>query len=98
LNGQYITAHFSPERKAYQTEIVLLPLQKGENQLFIRYFNRFETVLRYSINPLSEWTIHSQSFSPVRLDRRPHHDLTIRLANPPSPVAPLRMNNISVRF
>jgi alpha-L-fucosidase len=98
LNGQYITAHFSPERKAYQTETVLLPLQRGENQLFIRYFNRFETTLRYSIKPLSEWTIYSQTLSPARLDRKPHHDLTIRLANPPSPVSPLRMNNISVKF
>jgi alpha-L-fucosidase len=96
LNGQYITAHFSPERKQYQTEIVLLPLQRGDNQLFIRYYNRFEPTLRYSITPLTEWTVYTQQLSPVRLDRQEYHRLSMRLANPVSRVAPIRLNNVRI--
>ncbi|NLX81168.1 MAG: hypothetical protein GXZ03_06355, partial [Proteiniphilum sp.] len=61
LNGEYVTAHFSPNRIKAQKEIVLLPLKKGENQLVIKLYNGFDKELTYSINPLTEWTQYTKS-------------------------------------
>jgi len=73
LNGQYLKAHFSPERVNYQKEIVLLPLQKGNNQLVIKYYNGFEKELHYSITPLREWKLYYQRLSPVELSAEGVH-------------------------
>ncbi|MFA5444924.1 MAG: alpha-L-fucosidase [Bacteroidales bacterium] len=73
LNGQYLKAHFSPERVNFQKEIVLLPLQKGNNQLVIKYYNGFEKELHYSITPLKEWKVYYQMLSSVELSAEGVH-------------------------
>lgn len=96
LNGEYITAHFSPQRLKKQKETLLLPLKKGDNQLIIKYYNGFEKSFSYGIMPLNEWTVYTQRLSPVTLDKKEHHSFSIRLANPDSKVSPLRMSNIRI--
>lgn len=98
LNGEYITAHFSPERIKSQQEILLLPLKKGRNQLVIKYYNGFEKEFSYGITPLEEWKVYTQKLSPVALERKENHTLSIRLNNPESKVSPLRMNNIQINL
>lgn len=98
LNGEYITAHFSPERIGYEKEIVLLPLKKGKNQLTVKYFNRYEKSLKYSIRPLTEWKIFKQKLPEFELNGENIHQLMIRLSNPDSKVSPLRLNNINLKF
>ena len=97
LNGEYLTAHFSPERKAWQTETVLLPLKKGNNQLVIKYFNRFEDKLNYSIQPMDSWKVYSQQLQPVVLDKGKIHKVWMKLAEPNSKVSPLRLNNVEIK-
>ncbi|MEA4916848.1 alpha-L-fucosidase [Proteiniphilum sp.] len=96
LNGEYITAHFSPDRIKQQEEIVLLPLKQGRNQLVIKYYNGFEKELSYGITPLDEWTVYNRKLSPVTLERVDDHRVSIRSGDSSSNVSPLRMNNISV--
>ena len=98
LNGRYLTAHFSPSRLKSQTEIILLPLKKGMNQLVIKYYNGYETALSYGIKPLNEWTIYRCKLTPVRLGKEVTHIFALRAAHPESKVAPLRMSNVSVRW
>ena len=97
LNGEYITAHFSPQRKEWQTETVLLPLKKGNNQLVIKHFNRFEDKLYYSIQPMDSWQIYSQQIQPVDLSKNKTHKVSLRLAQPNSKVSPLRLNNVGIK-
>ena len=99
LNGKYITAHFSPERKAWQTETVLLPLKKGVNQLVIKYFNRFEDQLNYSIQPLDSWQIYSQQLQSTVLNKTKNgvHKVSMTLAEPNSKVSPLQLNNVEIK-
>ncbi|WP_298647895.1 alpha-L-fucosidase [uncultured Proteiniphilum sp.] len=98
LNGEYITAHFSPDRIEQQEEIVLLPLKEGRNQLIIKYYNGFEEEFSHGITPLDEWTVHTRKLSPVTLERGDNHRVSIRSGDSPSNVSPLRLNNISVIF
>lgn len=97
LNGEYLTAHFSLERKDWQTETVLLPLKKGKNQLVIKYFNRFEDKLNYSIQPLTSWQIHSQNLNQIILNEGKLHKISLKLTQPNSKVSPLRLNNVEIK-
>ena len=96
LNGDYLTAHFSPERKEWQSEIVLLPLKKGKNQFIIKYFNRFEKNLNYSIQPLDSWKVFSLELQPTILNDDKIHKVSLELTHPDSKVTPLRLNNLKI--
>lgn len=98
LNGKYITAHFSPERIKDQEEIVLLPLKKGVNQLIIKYYNGFDTEIKYSITPLEEWQKYSIKLPPFAIKKNNIHNITLRSDDAISNVSPLRMNNIFISF
>lgn len=98
LNGEYVTAHFSPDRVKRQEETVLLPLKKGRNQLIIKYYNGFEKEFSYEITPLDEWTVYTRKLASVPLGKGFDHQISIRSADSHSNVSPLRLNNINVLF
>jgi alpha-L-fucosidase len=99
LNGEYITAHFSPDRVNSNQEIVFLPLKKGKNQLAIVFYNGFANALSYKIEALQQWTVYTQKLSSSKLNKeKQFHTLSVRDANPISNVGPLRMNNIEIKF
>lgn len=99
LNGEYVTAHFSPDRVTSDEEIVFLPLRKGNNQLIVVYYNGFEEEFSYKITPLEQWTVYRQSIRAMKLDPQKNiHSFSVREVNPVSPVAPLRMNNILIKY
>ncbi len=97
LNGEYITAHFSPERKEWQTETLLLSLNKGMNQLVIKYFNRFEDKLNYSIQPLDSWQIYSLQLQPILMNKNGTHKVSLKLQQPNSKVSPMKLNNVVIK-
>lgn len=94
LNGEYVTAHFSPNRIKAQKEIVLLPLKKGENQLVIKLYNGFDKELTYSINPLTEWTQYTKSIPTMGIG----NSIRLKASDTDSPVSPLRLNNVTVEL
>lgn len=95
LNGNYITAHCLTHRPSYQKEIVVLQLKKGVNQIVIKYFNRFEESLQFSITPLDEWVEYSTE-SAIPSGAKGINTLQVFDADATSKVAPLRMNNIRI--
>ena len=95
LNGNYITAHCLTHRPSYQKEIVVLQLKKGVNQIVMKYFNRFEESLQFSITPLDEWVEYSTE-SAIPSGAKGIKTLQVFDADATSKVAPLRMNNIRI--
>ena len=98
LNGKYITAHLLPTQDEYKKEIVVLPLEKGKNQLLIKYFNHKADRLNFSITPMSGWIHYKMKLPAFKLKKSATHQLSIKESNPDSKVSPLRMNNVEVRF
>lgn len=98
LNGEYITAHFSPTRIEHQEEIVLLPLREGANQLVIKFYNGYNNQLSYGITPLEEWSVHTRKLSPITIEGNSTHPISLRGNNMPSNVSPMRLHNISVKL
>lgn len=98
LNGEYITAHFSPRRVEKQEELLLLPLRKGKNQLVVKLYNGFNNVLHYGIGPQEEWAIHMLKLEPAHLGREEFHHVSLRANDVATSVSPLRMSNVSISF
>ncbi|NLC86704.1 MAG: hypothetical protein GX680_07135 [Bacteroidales bacterium] len=98
LNGSYVTAHLSPERLKYQEELVLLPLKKGVNQLVVKYYNGYEKELSYSITPLNEWIIYENNLTPVSLQRKEYHTVSLTADDAQLYVSPLRLSNITIEI
>lgn len=98
LNGEYVTAHFSPDRIPYQKEIVILPLKKGKNQLILKFYNGFEKELKYGLKPLWQWKEFVQTLPSTPLKPGEQHTLSVRDAEPASLVSPLRLQNIQIQF
>lgn len=97
LNGEYITAHFSPERIKKQQELLLLPLKKGNNQLVIKHYSGFEKVLHHGIEPLESWSLHTRKLAPVQLERSDYQRISLRASDAASHVSPLRLSNVTIR-
>ena len=96
LNGEYITAHFSPDRVPDQEEVVLLQLNKGSNQLIVKYYNGYNKEFSYSITPLEEWQQYSVKLPALKIDKSKVHNVSIRSNDAVSRVSPLKMNNITI--
>ena len=62
------TAHLSEKGKLYNKESVVLPLQKGKNQLVIKLYNRFEKKICFSIKPEEEYKVYKQEMGTFPLE------------------------------
>lgn len=96
LNGEYLTAHLSPKRISTQKELLLLPLKKGPNQLIVKYYNGFDEMFTYGVNPLSSWKIYSQKLDPVTVEKKDDHAVSLRVGDASSHVSPMRLQNLQV--
>ncbi len=97
LNGEQQLLHNNPERGATQSEVLLLPLKQGKNQLVVKLYNRFGKQLQWAINKDVEQTMYTQTV-PVALTNAKVHTLVVREANPVSEHRNLRMPNLSVQI
>lgn len=96
LNGECLAMHTSPRNIPYNKEVVLLPLKKGKNRLFVKLYNRFEKVLYFSLECSPRQQMYELALSPFELKAGNLHSCFVRLANPESPNSDMRLNNIKV--
>lgn len=97
LNGKYITAHCDPQRPDYQSEIVILPLKIGKNQLIIKHYNRFATTHQYSLEFPTQWIEYHMPIETVTTQKG-IFDIILKANSGIQKVAPLRLNNLSITF
>ena len=109
VNGKSIMKHLNPYRCTFRTEKLIVPLQKGDNQIVLRAYNRFEGRTGYLLRPAKEQVVYRQDFTlPDATDGkrhtitvRPHHPSsaprrrTVKLAYfPPAPGSPVSSSNL----
>ena len=61
VNGVSVMKHINPYRCTYREEKVLVHLNKGNNQLVLRIYNRFENEITYLLRPSAEQVIYKQN-------------------------------------
>lgn len=82
LNGRTLRKQTSIGVLADDREIVRLPLRKGENQLVVRFYNRYGKKIEYGINPDIPQQVYRLRLRPVPLQPTPIHDFLLRVTKP----------------
>jgi alpha-L-fucosidase len=96
LNGEEQVLHNNPARGTTGSEVALLSLKEGKNQLIVKYYNRFAKEITAGINRNVPQVMYVQ---PVDLKLKGNGSVEtaeIRQANPVSIHRNLRMPNLSV--
>lgn len=98
LNGKSILKHLNSYRCTFRTEKVLLPLQKGDNQLVLCVYNRFEDKTGYLLRPAEHPVIYRQDFNIHETANKKSHTVTVKAHNPASAHADMELSNLRIRL
>ena len=98
LNGKSIMKHLNPYRTTFRKELVVLPLKKGNNQVVIRLYNRFENQLNYLLRPASHPIIYRQEVTLPETLNGKSHTVTVKPHNPVSPHTDAELSNLRIRL
>ena len=97
LNGRSILKHLNPYHCTFRTEQVLLPLEKGKNQIVLRLYNRFEKKTGYLLRPAKEQKVYRQEFNLPEAVSGKSHTLTVRQQGLPSQHTDTELSNLRIR-
>lgn len=98
VNGKSIMKHLNPFRCEFRTEKVLIPLQKGSNQIVMKVYNRFEKNISYILRPSEDRTIYKQELTLQETNTGKNHKLTVRQSDMPSPHSDTELSNLRIRL
>lgn len=96
LNGEEQLLHNNPERGGQQSEVLLLSLKEGKNQLVVKYYNRFAKQPVVAINRNVPQVLYTQSLPLSVKGSGKVETVEIRQSNPVSVHRNLRMPNLAV--
>ena len=98
LNGESVMKHLNQYRCTFRQEKLLLPLKKGNNQIIVRLYNRFEKRTGYLLRESEEQTVYSQEFVlPQALQGR-SHTISVRQAGLPSRHTDTELGNLRIEL
>ncbi|SEW57251.1 alpha-L-fucosidase [Chitinophaga arvensicola] len=96
LNGEEQLLHNNPERGGQQSEVLLLSLKEGKNQLVAKFYNRFAKQAIAGINRNVPQVLYVQQLPLEIKGGGKVETITIRQAKPVSVHRNLRMPNLAV--
>lgn len=97
LNGKSVMKHLNPYRCTFREEKALLPLQKGNNQIVVRLYNRFEKETGYLLRPSAEQVVYKQKFVLPQVAQGKNHTIIVRQNNLPAIHKDTELSNLEVR-
>lgn len=98
VNGQSIMKHLNPYRCTFRAEKVLLPLKKGNNQVVVRLYNRFENNINYLLRPAKSPRIYHQEITLPEILNGKNHTIIVRPYAPASRHADAELSNLRIRL
>lgn len=96
LNGKSVMKHLNPYRCTFREETVLLPLEKGDNQIIVRAYNRFEKETGYLLRPSNEQIIYKQNFVLPQTAQGKNHTIIVKQKNLPAIHKDTELYNLNV--
>lgn len=98
LNGKSIMKHLNPYGCDFRTEKVLLRLEKGNNQIVMRVYNRFEKSISYILRQSEDQTIYKQDLTLPEMSKKKNHKLTVRQTGLTSGHDDTELSNLRIRL
>ena len=77
---------------------VLLPLQKGKNQVVLRLYNRFEKKTGYLLRPAAEQQVYRQEVVLPQTAAGVSHTITVRQKGLPSQHTDTELSNLRIKL
>lgn len=98
LNGEEQVVYNNPERGGKQTEVLLLPLKAGKNQLVVKFYSRFAKQSVWAIHRNVPQVMYIQPLPQPVAGSEDIQALEVRQARPVSVHRNLRMPNLSIEM
>lgn len=98
INGNSIMKHLNTYGCDFRMEKVLVRLKKGNNQIVMRVYNRFEKNTNYILRPSKDLTIYKQELTLQDTDKKKLHKLTLRNASSTSSHADAELSNLRIKL
>ena len=98
LNGKSIMKHLNPYGYGFRMEKVLVHLEKGNNQIVMRVYNRFEKEISYILRPSENQTIYKQDLTLPEMSKKKNHKLTVRQTGLTSEHDDTGLSNLRIRL
>lgn len=98
LNGKSVMKHLNPYRCKFKSEKVLLNLKKGNNQIVMRVYNRFEKNIEFLLQPSEDQTIYRQDITLPEMLNGKYHQLNVRQNGLPSIHSDTELSNLRIRL
>lgn len=96
LNGENLVKHNNPRNSELNSDLLLLPLLQGQNQLLIKFYNRYEYQFKYQLSGKVGQYLFRQPLPVRNLKKSNHCEMKLHL--PASPHEPIRLNNIQIQI
>lgn len=94
LNGQQQLLRNNPLKQDSLSDVLLLDLKKGNNQLVVKLFNGFQKTMVYSIKTAAVQTRYVINLPPVPMRKGTYFPVNWKLANPITPHQTLNLPNL----
>lgn len=98
LNGKSIMKHLNPYGCNFKTEKILIPLQKGNNRIIMRIYNRVGRNISYILRKSKDQTIYKQDLTLPEMSKKKNHKLTVRQTGLPSQNDDTELSNLRIRL
>jgi alpha-L-fucosidase len=98
INGEEIYTHNNPLKKEQMEDILLLPLKKGKNELLVKFYNRFDKVISFSVDHKIPQVLYRKSMEEITFPGTAAQGIKLQRHKPVSVHSNLAMPNIKIEL
>jgi alpha-L-fucosidase len=98
LNGEEIYVHNNPHKEEIKTDLVMLPLRQGANELVVKFYNRFGREISFSLDYDLPQTGYHKKLDEIELPGTPGQRLIWQEHDPVSIHSNLAMPNLRLEM
>lgn len=96
LNGKTLLMRTTERGQEYSKEVVELPLKKGNNELLIKIYNRYEKNICYSYNPFITNNTYRLDAGTFELNRNKYHRINLKAKDTATKNSEIRLGNLKI--
>jgi alpha-L-fucosidase len=98
INGEEIYTHNNPLKKEHMEDILLVPLKKGRNELLVKFYNRFNRTISFSVDHNIPQVLYRKSSEAITFPGTAGQGIKIQKHKPVSAHSNMATPNIKIEL
>jgi len=98
LNGREQLIRLNPNRGEVATDVLLIHLKEGKNQLLVKFFNNFRKAIDCSVGQHTQQILYKKRLESTKLDAGKLYPVSWKLHDPITPHQTLLLPNLSLEI